>query len=83
MPDITFTLTSDQLNRLVSATCARFNYQAVLENPQTGETSPNPETQAQFTKRMWKEQMVDIVKSYEVKVAEEAARTNYVPLNVT
>ena len=60
MPQITFTLTQTNLDKLIDATCFRFNY-----------TGDNGETKAQFAKRMWIERMKETVKNYDrVKMIE-------------
>lgn len=83
MPDITLSMTTNSYNRLVAATCGTYEYSATLYNEQTGETYPNPETEAQFTKRLWREAMIKLVKGWEEHLAEEAARASHVPIEIT
>ena len=58
--------------RVIAATCLRFNYQV---NAPDG--APNPETQADFTERIWKEQMKNLVKQTE----QAAATQTYIKNN--
>ena len=75
---ITFNFNAQQTARVVQATCANRGYQATIQD-ESGNTIPNPETQGQFTKRWWLEQIKAEVRTYEANEAERTARSNFQP----
>lgn len=71
---VEFNFTKENLDKLIDATCFKFNYQ--------GE---NGETKAQFTKRMWKEQMIECVKMFELNrviVDQETAKQQITSIDI-
>lgn len=73
---VSITLDSTILTKLIDATCALYHYEPmIVVNAETGEMAPNPETKAQFTKRIV---LVDharaIIRQYAAQQASEAAR---------
>lgn len=64
---LTITLTDAQGARAIAAICARHGYQATIDG------QPNPETQAQFAKRMLIEWVKVNVTTYE---AEQSVANN-------
>lgn len=65
MVDITFTMTAENAQKVVDAICAHYGYQEQLI--QDADTMiPNPETRAQFTRRMIKEFIASHVRSYAI-----------------
>ena len=69
MPDITFTLSSENIARLVEAYCFLHEYKEEIDV--AGVLTPNPESKANFTKRRIKEEMVSRVKGYEYDKAKK------------
>jgi hypothetical protein len=69
MAVISITISDAELPRVINAVCSQYNYQATVNG------SPNPETKAQFAKRMMIVWLKDNVKADEVRAAIEAART--------
>lgn len=74
MPTITFTATAQNLNRLVTATCATRGYQPTIDG------QPNPQTPAQFAKEWWWNEMKQEVRGYEAREAERTAREGHADL---
>jgi len=83
MPDVTFTLTTPQMLRLVNATCTHANYQDEVWDEATQTMIPNPQTKSQFTKKYWIERMKEMVLIVEEREAEETARQNHQILDIT
>lgn len=54
-------------SRIVDAFATAYNYQATIDG------QPNPETKAQFTRRMVRQYIIEIVKSQEVQAAVKTA----------
>ena len=79
MAEIKFTLTTENVNKLISALCAHYNYQETITD-ELGKSLPNPETRAAFSKRMIMSFMKDHVRAYAIEearaAAEAAANTN-------
>ncbi len=71
MATITINITDADLPRVITAICGVLNYQPTLTD-MLGRTTPNPETPAQFARRM----VVTDVKSYVVTwEGQQAAAT--------
>jgi hypothetical protein len=76
MPDVTFTFSAAHLTRAINAMTVRYGYSTTLPDG-----SANPETAAQFTKRTWRQMLVDAVLEHERNTAR-AAVADPVPLDV-
>ena len=70
------------VNRVISAMCANYGYQAQIENPSfdpslpidadtNPETIPNPETQSQFANRKTRDFLMENTVAYELRVERE------------
>ena len=70
------------VNRVISAMCANYGYEAEINNPNWNpslptdpetnpETIPNPETQSQFANRMTRDYLMSNTVAYELKVERE------------
>jgi hypothetical protein len=70
MAQISITIPDNQIQRIIDAVSAYYLYQATI-----GGVS-NPETKAQFTKRMVVEYLKGIVLASEGQVAADAAKAN-------
>lgn len=78
MSQITLTFPDDQQTRIINGICKDMGYSATLEDG-----SPNPETKAQFAKRVIIERIKNMVTSGELKEAEEAIQVDQTELNIT
>lgn len=67
MPDIVFSLSAAHLTRLIDAAAAVYGYEPRLEDGR-----PNPETKAQFAKRMIAQRLKDLVRNHEDEQARRA-----------
>jgi hypothetical protein len=76
MPDVTFSFPAAHLTRAINAITVRYGYSATLPDG-----SPNPESPAQFTKRQWRQFLVDAVLEHERNTAK-AAVPEPVPLDI-
>lgn len=81
MSNIIITIPSSKLTRVVDGICGNFNYQETIANPsydpeepESQETISNPETKAQFAKRMVIKYVKDCVKAHEGRVAVQSAK---------
>lgn len=75
MANITLTIPDDKIQRIITAFTKEFGYQDNITN-EDGTTSPNPETKAQFTKRMVIEYIKQTTRNYEANIAAGAARVS-------
>jgi hypothetical protein len=69
MPDITFTLTTPQMQRLIAAMADIYGYQATL-----ADGTSNPESMGAFARRMLIQHMQGVVRESEARLAERTAR---------
>ena len=67
------------ISRIVDAFALQHGYEPFLEDGVT----PNPETKAQFTKRIVGRFIKDVVRAAETKAAEDAARGGIVDIPLT
>lgn len=67
MPDITITIPSTKLDRVVNGICGHYGYQAEING------EPNPESKVQFAKRMLVSYVKDCVMTYEIREANTAS----------
>lgn len=74
MATITFTISPDHLNKLVDAICINYNYQPLLPDDEGNLTIPNPESKAEFTRRMIINFLKENVKAYNVNKDVNVAR---------
>lgn len=77
MPTLNFSFTVSEVNkaRIINGVCYQNNYRDQIEDPENeGEMIANPETKAQFAKRMIKEYIKNNVRAYEVSKAVSEAR---------
>lgn len=88
MANISFTIPDAQLARIVNNISQHFNYEAEVTNPafDPGQpedpttnpaTIPNPESKAQFVKRMVKETMIAWVKAEEKRPVIQTANSDF------
>lgn len=70
--NIQLTIPDAVSGRVVNAVAAMNNYQPVVPNG-SGAMVANPETKAQFAKRMISEKIIQMVKQYETQQAAQAA----------
>jgi len=68
---IIFNIANEDLPRVITAFTVTFNYQETIID-ENGDEVPNPETKAQFTKRMWIKYGKDVTRNYEDETAHEA-----------
>lgn len=66
MVNITITIPDELIDNLIEAFCYWYNYQEIIHDVDLGDI-PNPETKAQFTKRMVKEYVRDIYRRAKLK----------------
>lgn len=72
------------LSRIIDAMCVNFSYQVTIPDPNNeGQTMANPESKANFAKRMVRDFIVDIVKSQEVALARKTAGDAITPITLT
>ena len=68
------------VSRVFDAVCASYGWNAEVPNPDfvpdgdEPETIPNPETQGDFTHRIVRKFLADIVAAHEIKAAKQAAQ---------
>lgn len=75
MATMTITIPDAQLNRVRDAFAAAYGYSATVPDPANpGQTIPNPENKTQFTQRMVRKYMHEVVKGYEATKDAETAR---------
>lgn len=71
---VTFDIPNAFLTRYLTACAAEYGYSDTLTNPD-GTTSPNPETKAQFGKRMAVENWFkQVTRNYEANIAAQDTR---------
>lgn len=73
MAVISITIPDAQINRVVDGVCLAYNYQATIGG------SPNPETKAQFAKRMLIERLKQMVMQGEMRAVQESVKTGLTP----
>jgi hypothetical protein len=80
MPILTFSFDTGTvpLTRIIDAFALAYNYKTTLPDG-----SANPETKANFARRMVKENIIGIVKSQETKTAIETAQGTINPIVLT
>ena len=78
-------IADDQVDRVIAAICANYNFQTQIANPDFDEdddNSPtmidNPETTLQFANRMVREYLINNTQAYEVQLAKQQALDNVV-----
>lgn len=73
MASINFTIPDAQINRVINALCTKYGYQDnIITNTDPPEISPNPESKAQFSKRMISEVIRSLVLDVEKQSAIDA-----------
>lgn len=82
MATISITIKDTQLQRVIDGICEDNNYQATVTNSD-GTISPNPQTKAQFVKRIIIERVKGMVKAGEHKKAEKEIVVNLTELDIT
>lgn len=71
-------------SRIVNALAANYSYQATIPDPQSpGDTIANPESKADFAKRMVKRYLIDNVRSYELGQARATAEATVTEIALT
>jgi hypothetical protein len=81
MATITITIPDNEIARAISAICKKYNYQdTILGTPEQG-MIPNPESKAQFAKRMVAQIIKDAVLQQELTEAKQAVSVS--DINVT
>lgn len=73
MAQINFTIPDQYIDRVLTAFCDGFGYQAEITDD-VGNTSPNPETRATFTKRMIAGRIKQVIHEYEGDRASNMVR---------
>lgn len=78
MPQLQFTFDTGAvpLSRIVDAIALEYGYQAITNG------SPNPETKAQFSRRMIGTVIKNIVKNQDLHTARIAAEATVTPINL-
>jgi hypothetical protein len=80
-------IADDAVERVITAMCVNYRYQAIIANPaydpmldppdpDIPPTIPNPETTHQFANRMTRDYLINNTHAYEVKKAKEDAAGN-------
>lgn len=69
MATFTKTIPDELVPEVISAYCYNFNYQDFIPD-NSGNLIPNPETKANFAKRMDRKFTIDIVKKYRIDALE-------------
>ncbi len=79
MATLTFTFDTGAvpLNRILDAFATAYSYQSIIDGV------PNPETKAQFARRMVMEYIRDVVQGQEVNTATKIAKDGVVKLALT
>lgn len=73
--EVKFTIPTAHTTRIIDGVCYEHHYQAEVPDPDNPEkVIPNPETKAQFAKKMIVQWVKNCVKSYEGVQAAHAAR---------
>ena len=91
MASFSIEIPDDQVDRVITAMCANYHYQAQISNPDFApalemeedydpstnpETIDNPETQDAFANRMVREYLQNNTAAYEIQAAKQQARQN-------
>ena len=71
--EFSYTVTQENLIRVINGVAYQNDYQDFIET-EGEEMIPNPETKAQFAKRMIKVYIINCVKAWEANQAAEIAR---------
>jgi len=82
MAQFCITIADADVNRVITAVCANYGYQASIQNPAfdpsqpedpdtNPATIPNPETSFQFANRMTRDFLMNHTVSYELKLEQE------------
>lgn len=71
--DITLTIPDEKMSMVIESICANYNYQATIQQPD-GSMIPNPETKAQFAKKIVAFFIKENVKAYKANQAAQEAR---------
>lgn len=74
MAVISITIPDAQINRVIDGICLACNYQATINGV------ANPETKAQFAKRMLIEQMKALVSQGEMRAVRDSVKTGITPI---
>lgn len=74
MGSITLSWDAQYDQRIVDGIAYQHGYQDEIEDPETGEAIPNPETKAQFAKRMARQWVKECIIAWEATQAAEQAR---------
>jgi hypothetical protein len=74
MGSITLSWDAQYDQRIVDAIAYQHGYQDEIEDPETGEMIPNPETRAQFARRCARQWVKECIKAWEANQAAEQAR---------
>jgi len=85
MATLTFTYDtgSTPASKIVDAICLEYNYQTMIFDPQApGSQIPNPETKANFARRMFRQTIVNIVKNQDLIVARKSAEAGVTEINL-
>ena len=80
-------IANDAVDRVITAMCVNYRYQAIIPNPDfdpmldppdpdVHPTIPTPETTHQFANRMTRDYLINNTHAYEVKKAKEDAASN-------
>jgi hypothetical protein len=67
---VTFNIPDAVMPDLISAYCDSFGYQTEING------QPNPETRAQFARRMWRQQAIDVYRQWLLDTDLRLARAN-------
>ena len=73
MASFTLEIPNDVVGRVVDGIAYQHKYQDELTDPDTGDTIPNPETKAAYSKRMLKRWVRENVKAWEATQAAQTA----------
>jgi hypothetical protein len=73
MAQISFTIADDKVQRMRAAFAARYGYRAKVFDPATGAEIDNPESRADFARRMIREFVKGVIRDHERREAAEAA----------
>lgn len=81
MPNITFTISSAHINRLIGAMVKKHKYQEKVENDD-GAMIANPESKPAFAKRMIKETLIKEVHRIEHNESLKEIETNDINIDI-
>ncbi len=86
MATLTFSYDTGSVStsRITDAICSKFNYQPTIPDPNNvGQTISNPETKANYAKRMIKERIIAWVREQEIITATNTASDSVTPITLT